>query len=287
VFTLRTRRRLFLLGVAGLACLATLGVSATHAGGGQVVVTSSQRVEIAVVLNPASTYTASIKNAIGMAVKITPKIHGFPVHLSMRNAPCGTDMATIAANTEVAAAIVKTDVVAVVGHFCSWGFGAVGPPLQGCRGPVATSALALYQQAGIVTINGSTTDQCLPPVGPTVFNRTALADPKFDAWYAWVWDLPSDRAWRSSYAAQFGAQPPMFGFADLYYDATRVLLAQLVKVSRVSQGNLVIDRAALAAAVRHTTGFPGVTCTVTFDPATGNRVDDRHIPPVPCARPQP
>jgi hypothetical protein len=36
----------------------------------------------------------------------------------------------------------------------------------------------------------------------------------------------------------------------------------------------VIDRAALAAAVRSTRHFQGVTCTVTLDPATGNRVDD-------------
>jgi hypothetical protein len=40
----------------------------------------------------------------------------------------------------------------------------------------------------------------------------------------------------------------------------------------VSSGRLVIDRAALAQAIRHTTRFPGVTGSITLDPATGNRV---------------
>jgi len=39
-------------------------------------------------------------------------------------------------------------------------------------------------------------------------------------------------------------------------------------------GNLVINRAALASAVRKTTKFQGVTCTITLDPLTGNRVND-------------
>jgi hypothetical protein len=38
---------------------------------------------------------------------------------------------------------------------------------------------------------------------------------------------------------------------------------------------MVIDRAALAKAIRDTTDFRGVTCTVTLDSLTGNRLDDQ------------
>jgi hypothetical protein len=40
------------------------------------------------------------------------------------------------------------------------------------------------------------------------------------------------------------------------------------------RGNLVVNRAALARAVRTTTNYRGVSCTITLDPATGNRVND-------------
>jgi hypothetical protein len=53
-----------------------------------------------------------------------------------------------------------------------------------------------------------------------------------------------------------------------------LLLDRLQQVSKIKDGNLVIDRKELAKAVRKTTDFPGVTCTVTLHPATGNRVDD-------------
>jgi hypothetical protein len=45
-------------------------------------------------------------------------------------------------------------------------------------------------------------------------------------------------------------------------------------VSKVVSGNLVIDRAALASAVRNTANFEGVSCRITLDPFTGNRVND-------------
>ena len=53
------------------------------------------------------------------------------------------------------------------------------------------------------------------------------------------------------------------------------MLTDLQKVARINAaGQLVIGRTALARAVRTTTGFQGVSCTITLDPATGNRVDD-------------
>ena len=53
-----------------------------------------------------------------------------------------------------------------------------------------------------------------------------------------------------------------------------MLLAALRKTATVDKHNLVIDRTALAGAVRNTQNFPGVTCTITLDPTTGFRVDD-------------
>ena len=52
------------------------------------------------------------------------------------------------------------------------------------------------------------------------------------------------------------------------------MLRRLQQVSRIVDGKLVIDRAELALAVRTTEKFQGVTCKVTLDPVTGNRVDD-------------
>jgi len=45
-------------------------------------------------------------------------------------------------------------------------------------------------------------------------------------------------------------------------------------VSKIVNGYLVIDQAALANAVRKTTNYQGVTCTVALDTVTGNRIDD-------------
>ena len=127
--------------------------------------------------------------------------------------------------------------------------------------------------ASVVAINGSTTGPAVPSFGPTVFDATAVPDPAFtDFWYPAVTALPSDLRWRSRFQARFGFAPS--DFADLYFDATNVLLAALRQTARNGHGRLVIDRSELAAAVRHTRRFPGVTCTITMDPATGFRIDD-------------
>ena len=63
-------------------------------------------------------------------------------------------------------------------------------------------------------------------------------------------------------------------FDALYFDATSLLLERLQQVSVVVGGSLVVDRRALALAVRSTRSYPGVSCTVTLDLATGNRLND-------------
>jgi hypothetical protein len=175
-------------------------------------------------------------------------------HINESDPSCGDAGANVAAANAIVSNLQNA---AVVGHICSSGF---------------APALPIYQNAHVVTISGSATDPSLAGLGPNVFNRTAVADPNFDAWYAQVKALPSDLAFQQDYQSKFGAAPQ--DYTDLTFDATSLLLSDLTKVSTIVHGNLVIDRTALANAVRNTTNYQGVTCTVTLDPSTGNRVND-------------
>jgi ABC-type branched-subunit amino acid transport system substrate-binding protein len=242
---------------------------------GQVVVRRGEPVQLAAVLDTSTgagaAYTQSIHNAIEMAVQLSPAIRGFRIELNDDfDGPCGDGPGVVGQNADAASSVVaNAQNVAVIGHMCSYGFGAATS--DGCPSAAPTTALSIYESHGVVTVNGSTTNPCLPSVGPTVFNATAVPGAEFDAWYATVKSLPSDQLWAQLYQLEFGTAPT--DFADLYFDATRVLLARIQKVSRIAGGKLVINRAALASAVRNTAGFPGVTCTVTLD-SGGYRVND-------------
>ena len=60
-----------------------------------------------------------------------------------------------------------------------------------------------------MVISGSATRDSLPAFGPTVFNRTAVADGDGGtAWHEAVLQLPSAAAWRDAYESRFG-EPPM------------------------------------------------------------------------------
>jgi ABC-type branched-subunit amino acid transport system substrate-binding protein len=260
--------------LAGTVLVVSLALPAAAAAG-PVVVSHGQQIEIAVVLDRGSgvgaPLTPSIANAIQLAIQLFHPIRGFRVQLDPYNAPCGDDEA-VAPNVSVAQSVIANpQTVAVIGHECSYSFSG-GAELDDngvCLTPTSPNALAIYEAAGMPTINGSTTSPCLPADGPTVFNRTAAADPGFDTWYASVKGLPSDESWTALYTLEFGAPPG--DYADLYFDATTLLLERIFQVSRVSASSLVIDRAALAQAIRDTTDFPGVTGSITLDPATGNR----------------
>lgn len=223
----------------------------------RVVVPRGQAVQIALAeddTSSASSFTPGVQNAIRMAIDAHPTIDGFPVQVTDTNAPCGDAATDVAAATAIAG---NLQIAGVLGQFCSSGF---------------DQALPVYEAAHLVTISGSASSSSLPAFGPTVFDRTIVSDPGSDAWYAAVSQLPSDLAWRQAYTLRFGKPPT--GFADLYYDATGILLQGLGSVATIDGGNLLIDRAALASAVRSTTSYAGVTCSVTIDPATGNRVNN-------------
>jgi ABC-type branched-subunit amino acid transport system substrate-binding protein len=226
----------------------------------RVVVPRGQPIQIAFANDPGSGYATSLANAISMAVGNHPTVDGFPIEVNTVDvATCGNPPNAVAAAATGAYRITSNlQNVAVLGQVCSHGF---------------AQALRIYQTAGVVVITGSATNTALPAAGPGVFNRTVVDDNDIDSWYAAISQLPGDLVWRQQYTDRFGTTPS--DYADLYYDAADVLLADLGGASRLdARSDLVVSRATLAHAVRTTAAYPGVTCTVTIDPATGDRVDD-------------
>jgi ABC-type branched-subunit amino acid transport system substrate-binding protein len=254
------RVRLVLCVATSLTAIAVLaGTSgATGRSTGVVTVERGQPVQLAFTavtqeLPVLADFSKSFENAITMAIEQHPTIHGHPIAVNTIETSCSGD------NSSSAASIVANQQnTAVLGNICSEGF---------------VSAVPIYESAGIATISGSATVDNLPPLGSHVFNRTVVSEGDgFDAWYTKVLSLPSDIAWQEAYLSRFGA-PPM-PYADLYFDATSLLIHDLQRVSRISHGTLVINRAKLARAIRDTTHFHGVSCRITLDRATGNRLND-------------
>jgi len=257
-------KRLFL----AVAAITTLAIPATAAAdtspAAQVVVPRGQPVQIAFaddLTGSVSGFATSLANAVAMAVDAHPAIRGFPIQINLVDAPCGDPAADLAAATSI---VSNSQNVGVLGQLCSVGF---------------DQALPVYESAGIVTISASATDPALPSFAPSVFNRLAVSDAccpfvdQFSPWYATVTALPSDLAWQQAYSLRFGTAPT--AFADLYYDAAGLLIRTIQNVSRIGGGgDLIIDRTALAQAVRGTMKYQGVSCTITLDRTTGNRLDD-------------
>ena len=254
----RIRIALVTATLAAATVIATLVASAgaSTSASGAVVVPRGQPVQFAFTADTAELgdYSTAFKNAIQMAIEQHPRIKGFPIQVNDVETNCFDD------NTASATAIVaNTQNTAVIGNLCSFGF---------------VSALPIYEAAGVVAISGSATADFLPGAfGPTVFNRTIVRDGDGGAgWLSQVAALPSVLAWNQDYQAEFGTAA--LDLAPFYFDAASLLLRRLKQVSKVVHGNLVIDRAALAEAVRNTADFKGVTCRITLEPATGNRIND-------------
>lgn len=242
---------------AVLAAIALLvPAAATPAGGGTVVVPRGKPVQIVFTADSAqfASLSSAFEDAVRMAIERRPSIHGFPVQLNVVEAPCAGDAASAAS-----AIVANPQNVAVIGHLCSL---------------PSIAALPVYEAAGIVAVSGSATADFLPGLGPTVFDRTVVPDgePASAAWFAAVDALPSVHEWAVDYRHEFGSDPPEL--APFYFDAATIVLRALQRVSESAGDALVVDRQALAAEVRGTTRFQGVTCRVTLDPATGNRVLD-------------
>ncbi len=243
-----------------VASIALTGASAAQTTAAQVVIPHGQPVQIAFTADTTDfpDFSQSFENAVRMAIEQRPRLKGFPIQLNVVETRCGQDPNVDADDAAAAQTIVANPQnTAVLGNLCSFGFPA---------------ALAVYQSAGLVAITGSATADWIP--SSSVLDRTVVRDVDgFAGWYALVQALPSDLTWQNDYAAEFGTAPAPF--ADLWFDAASLLLDRLKDVStRDRAGNLVVDRTRLASAVRSTTDFQGVSCTITLAPATGDRVND-------------
>ena len=248
----------------GTVVLGLVMASPAGASGDQVVVHRGSPIEIAVVLDHSGILSdagMSARKAVQMAVDKHPLIRGYGVQLNDYDGPCGNPPANAAAAAQV---VANPRNVVVIGHMCSTGEHA---------------ALPIYEQSGLVTMSGSATDPLNPPFGPHMFNSVIVPDDtpgESDAWYSRVQQLPRDVSWRADYAARFGSKPGPF--ADLYFDAASVILEEIATASTKVHGDLVIDRSALATAVRTLSGSPdrgfkGVTCWIKLD-SRGYRVND-------------
>jgi ABC-type branched-subunit amino acid transport system substrate-binding protein len=225
----------------------------------RVVVPRGQPIQIAFAADSGFDGTPSLADAIQMAVDDHGGVLGFPIRINAVDTPtCGNPPNAVSAATSGAYKITANlQNVAVLGQICSFGF---------------AQALPIYQQAGMVVVSGSATNPALPAAGPTVFDRTIVDENRVGDWYPVISQLPVDLAWRLDYTSRFGAPPS--DFADLYYDAAEIVLDDVAVASRIdAKGALIVNRAALASAVRTTSAYPGVTCSVTID-STGDRTDD-------------
>lgn len=72
-------------------------------------------------------------------------------------------------------------------------------------------------------------------------------------------------AFTEAYVAKFGVEPSQLGpFHGQSYDSVMLIADAIKRVAEVdSNGNLVIDREALIAAIRATEGLEGITGTLT------------------------
>lgn len=153
--------------------------------------------------------------------------------------------------------------------------------IVGVLGPVCskavTGALPILESAGVVMISASATNAGLSAGGPSVFNRDVLDDDQIAAAglgsQAYIENLDAVQLFQGTFE-QWGGQLPEQGlnhYVPYQYDAAGILMQALAQTASLQpDGSLVIDRAALRAAVRATSGYAGVTGTITLE-ADGNR----------------
>ncbi len=203
----------------------------------EVVIQPGETINLAAAVNltgPATYIGEDAIHALQMAIDDHGPIAGFDIQFAEFDSACDF------ASGEQAALQVVADpsIVGVIGHVCSSSVKGGAP---------------IYEEAGLVTLSGSATMHTVPAYGPTVFSRTIFSDFDHDSAY-WLDELggyQSVQAWNYDFEARFGTAPS--NFAVLYYDAARLLLERIEETALLQGGGeLVINRAALAAAVRDT-----------------------------------
>jgi ABC-type branched-subunit amino acid transport system substrate-binding protein len=197
--------------------------------------------------------------ALGLALRNTVELaveelgSGLPLEVALVDDACTEPGGTAAAG----AVVGDPDVVAVIGPACSAAAHGALPGLAG---------------AGIPAISGAAAEPGLGGLGPTAFTRTIPAEDQpisIDA----VTGLIGVQEFLARYQQRYGALPPTqyLTYLAYTYDAAGVLIGALTATgSVVGDGSITLDRAELAAAIRATSGFVGITGTITFE-ADGDR----------------
>lgn len=217
-----------------------------------VTVPSGEPIEIAIVTDEGWNSIQYITATVQMAMDDYGAIKGWSLKHNDYDGGCDLTSGENAAN----AVVSNPQNVGVIGSDCS---------------SSTAGALEVLEPAGVVLISHSSTAGNLPELGPTFFNRVVVSDTTFPEWSVKISRLPSVRAWEANFESTFGHPPGEF--SKYAYDATMLLLTHIDAVSTVDGGgNLVIDRAALAAAVRGTSGFTGVSDEITLE-SDGDRVN--------------
>jgi ABC-type branched-subunit amino acid transport system substrate-binding protein len=191
-------------------------------------------------------------DAFDMAVEDYGLVKDFSIQRNDFDAGCDSVAGQAAGNL----IIVNTQNLGVVGPFCS----------------ISTEGMApVLETAGVVMISYSNTRPDLGGFGWTIFNRTVVNGPQFDSWDVYISSLPSVVAWNDEFNSAYGRPPSQF--AKYVYDATTLLLTRIDEVSTLDgEDNLLVDRSALATAVRETHLFTGITGLISLEP-DGDRVN--------------
>ncbi len=217
---------------------------------------SIKLVMVADLSGPAAGLGMVQKNAVLLALTEAEQVKGFPfAEPTIIDDQCKSDMAETAARELVA----NPDIVGVIGHTCS---------------QATMPALPVYQQAGVVVIGASCTNNALTEQGSSVFNRVAIRDDRNgETLNQRVVETESYQAFARRYQEKYGEPLADEQFLAAYaYDAAMVLIKAIEKIAVVDpDGNLIINRAALAQAARRTADYAGVTGPITLD-EKGDRV---------------
>ena len=248
-------KRATLLMILILVTLLLVAGSRVNAASPQdvVIVPAGQPVQLALatwldVSVPYEDYYASFD----LAAADHGPIKGFNLQRNVFDAGCDQPSGQNAGDQIVA----NTQNLGVIGPFCSSSTFGMGPVLE---------------SAGVVMISYSNTSPLLDDYGWTVFNRVVVTDPEYVDWNEYITHLSSVTLWNDEFYFAYGRQPTEF--AKYVYDSTLLLLNRLDEVSTLDgSGNLLVDRAALAAAVRDTFSYMGVTGRIFLE-ADGDRVN--------------
>ena len=247
-------RLIHLFAILALTLLPASGAAAWSKapGASEVIIQPGDPIQIAIAMMMDFPAAQDIVDAVQLAMDDYGPIKGFDLISQTYDAGCDQT----AGDAAGAAIVADPQNVGVIGPFCSNSTMGAAPH---------------FESAGVVMISHSNTMQNLYPHGPNIFNRMVVTDPDFEGWMLEIERLPSVANWQTRFENTFGRAP--FEYAKTAYDAATLLLKRIDQVSRIdSAANLVIDRSALATAVRNTFEFSGVTGKITLD-AFGDRVN--------------